>query len=215
MAGIYVLAVADITDPFPVEGFGIQDGHSCAAHQLAVTGIAPALQMGAVGRNAGMHIAQLGIDKRVKQPIKRNIVALEGGSHIRIRMNDSGTQHLRLALYLDIAVGKPGKHGPDDPSGAVGYKLSLLHTPAVDLPQGAVRHEQLRHRDPDPGTLRSCKPQNRQVGAVFADVIDPVHRCPLYRQHLKLPVRRAVAEQILRIQGLCRLRVGPCAVIEG
>ena len=214
MAGIYILAVADITNPLPVEGFGIQNSHARVAHQLAVTGITPALQMRTVGRNTGMHIAQLGIDKCVKQPIKRNVVAPEGSGHIRIRMDDPGAKQFCLSLYLDIAVSKPGKHGLDDPPGAVGHKLRLLHTPAVDLPQGTVRHEQLRHSNLYPGTLRSGKPQNRQVGAVSTDIVDTLHRGAGNRQHFKLPVRRAVSKQVLRIQRLGSHGVGPCAVIE-
>ena len=57
MAGYVVLAILDIAHPFAVEGLRVQRNHCALAHELAVAGVAAPLQMRAVGRDTGVHVA--------------------------------------------------------------------------------------------------------------------------------------------------------------
>ena len=216
MTGVDVLAVGNVVDPLAVEGLGVQGVHHGVAGQLTVAGVAPALQMGAVGGDTGVEIAQLGVQVSVIQPVQRLVVTGKIGGDVHAAVDRQNTLRHRRADDLQIAEGKPGKHGPDLPPGPVtdeGHMLAMMEGHV----RGAVRVPLFGAPNRHGFAGLAGQRQHRQAGAVASGVVADGVPVPVQfgdgQQRLQT-VGGAACEQVVGNHRRGGPGVGPAAVVK-
>ena len=83
------------------------------AGELAVAGVAAAFYVGAVGGDAGVHVAELGVYIRAVDPVQNVAVGIEGRRNRNVGVNLAYKHFFGLALNNKISESEPGERGAD------------------------------------------------------------------------------------------------------
>ena len=201
MAGIAVLTIENIVQPFAQEGFVVEREQRRFGGQLTVAGVALALKMRAVRRDAAVQVHQLRAHKRVVEPRQRLAGAAEGRRHRHVAVNDRNRLHLRPAVDREAAEAVPRRARMQHAAAPVAddAEILILHEPLV---QRSDRIDRLGEAHLDPLARAAFILQHNPAGDILARIVNfqlrrfgdqPRRNLPDH------PVRRAGLQKIFRL----------------
>ena len=211
--GFRILAVEDVADPLAVEGLRVGHGHKRERGELSVAGVAQPLDMRAVGRNAGMQVAELGMERGPVDPVQHIVVGFKTARHGKIGVDELDRQRLGVALDREVAETEPGEVGRDD---GAGFALDFILLFEVVI---GIGHPVLRTllREENRGKPLFPEPKNRDPRQILAGVVDldPVALAKeLGDDGLDHAVGGTVGQKIVGLDRFGKRRVRKPALVE-
>ena len=182
VAGVGVLAVQDVPDPFAVKFPAVHRQHGGLGADLAVAGVAQPLPVGAVRGDAAVHVVVHGPQEGFKEVVQPLGGAFEGGRHRAVAVDHQDLGFVEFPLDGKIPEGVPDEFRLEPPVLAVADEY-VLHDlgPArgADVVcagggeiQIAVRRQIFREAQDDPAAPGGMGPQADQAADVLSGVVN-------------------------------------------